>query len=53
MGLVEKSEVEGYWAEDWITATPGFGKVMTRNRFEIILSFIYFANNEEQDSVAN
>ncbi|KAM4544857.1 piggyBac transposable element-derived protein 4-like [Odontesthes bonariensis] len=46
MGLVEKSEVEDYWAEFWPTATPGFGKVMSRNRFEIIMSFLHFVNNE-------
>uniref|UniRef100_A0A8D0A9A2 PiggyBac transposable element-derived protein domain-containing protein n=1 Tax=Sander lucioperca TaxID=283035 RepID=A0A8D0A9A2_SANLU len=47
MGLVHKSEIEDYWAEFWPTFTPGFGKVMSRNRFEIILSFFHFANNDE------
>uniref|UniRef100_A0A8C1XPE6 PiggyBac transposable element-derived protein domain-containing protein n=1 Tax=Cyprinus carpio TaxID=7962 RepID=A0A8C1XPE6_CYPCA len=41
------SELEDYWAEYWPTATPGFGKVMSRNRFEMILSFLHFTNNEE------
>ncbi len=27
--------------------THGFGKVMSRNRFEIILSFLHFTNNSE------
>ena len=47
MGLVHKSGIEDYWAEFWPTSTPGFGKVMSRNRFEIILSFFHFANNVE------
>uniref|UniRef100_A0A8P4JXH0 PiggyBac transposable element-derived protein domain-containing protein n=1 Tax=Dicentrarchus labrax TaxID=13489 RepID=A0A8P4JXH0_DICLA len=47
MGLVHKSEIEDYWAEFWPTFTPGFGKVMSRNRFEMNLSFFHFANNEE------
>ncbi len=47
MGLVEKAEIEDYWAEFWPTYTPGFGKVVSRNRFEIILSFLHFANNSE------
>ena len=47
MGLVHKSEIEYYWAEFWPTSTAGFGKVMPRNRFKIILSFFHFANNEE------
>uniref|UniRef100_A0A8C1TF10 PiggyBac transposable element-derived protein domain-containing protein n=1 Tax=Cyprinus carpio TaxID=7962 RepID=A0A8C1TF10_CYPCA len=47
MGLVEKAEIEDYWAEFWPSYTPGFGKVMSRNRFEIILSFLHFANNSD------
>lgn len=47
MGLVEKPETEDYWASFWPTYTPGFGKVMSRNRFENILSFLHFANNDE------
>ena len=37
MGLCEKSEIEDYWAKWWITATPGYGKVMPRDRFEVIV----------------
>lgn len=47
MGVVEKPEIDDYWAEFWPAYTPGFGKVMPRNRFEIILSFLHFANNDE------
>lgn len=47
MGVVEKPSIEDYWAEFWPAFTPGFGKVMPRNRFEIILSFLHFANNDE------
>lgn len=47
LGLVEKSEIKDYWAEFWPTYTPGFGKVMSRNRCEIILSFLHSANNDE------
>uniref|UniRef100_A0A3P8TSD3 PiggyBac transposable element-derived protein domain-containing protein n=1 Tax=Amphiprion percula TaxID=161767 RepID=A0A3P8TSD3_AMPPE len=48
MGLVEKSEIEDYWDGFWPTYTPGFGKVMSRNRFEVFLSFIHFVNNDER-----
>uniref|UniRef100_A0A3Q1EFJ1 PiggyBac transposable element-derived protein domain-containing protein n=1 Tax=Acanthochromis polyacanthus TaxID=80966 RepID=A0A3Q1EFJ1_9TELE len=48
MGLVDKSEIEDYWDGFWPTSTPGFGKVMSRNRFEVILSFIHFVNNDER-----
>lgn len=46
MALVEKHEIEDYWSTFWITATPGFASVMSRNRFEMILSFLHFANND-------
>lgn len=47
MGLVEKAEIEDYWGTFWLTQTPGFGNVMSRNRFEIILSFFHFVNNND------
>ena len=47
MGLCEKSEIEDYWAKWWITATPGYAKVMPRDRFEVILSFFHRANNDD------
>ncbi|XP_063041039.1 piggyBac transposable element-derived protein 4-like [Engraulis encrasicolus] len=46
MGLVEKHEISDYWGEFETTQTPGFGKVMSRNRFQIILSFLHFTNND-------
>ena len=47
MGLVDKPEIEDYWATFWLTYTPGFGKVMSRNRFQMILSFLHFSDNNE------
>ena len=46
MGLVEKHDLADYWSEFGPTFTPGFGKIMSRNRFQIILSFLHFNNNE-------
>ena len=34
MGLVTKPALSMYWEETWIFATPGFGTVMSRNRWE-------------------
>lgn len=48
MGLVQKAEIEDYWSTYWVTQTPGFTKVMSRNRFEAILSFLHFNDNSEQ-----
>lgn len=47
MGLVEKAEIEDYWASFWPTYTPGFAKIMSRNRFELIMSFLHFADNSK------
>ncbi|KAL2102438.1 hypothetical protein ACEWY4_001606 [Coilia grayii] len=46
MGVVEKHELVDYWSEFWLTYTPGFGKIMSRNRFQIILSFLHFNDNQ-------
>lgn len=46
MGLVEKSEIEDCW-DGFGPNYTGFGKVMSRNRFKVILSFIHFVNNDE------
>ena len=48
MGLVQKAKIEDYWSTNWLTQTPGFTKVMSRNRFEAILSFLHFNNNLDQ-----
>lgn len=47
MGLCQKHCLEDYWGAYWLTHTP-FTKVMSRDRFEMISSFIHFANNEEE-----
>ena len=45
MGIVQKHELEAYWETNWLFDTPGFAKVMQRNRFELILSFLHFNDN--------
>lgn len=47
MRVVKKPDIEDYWTEIRPVFTPGFGNVMSRNRFEIILFFRHFANNNE------
>ena len=46
MALVEKHEIEDYWETFWLTST-GFSRIMSRDRFELILSFLHYANNED------
>ena len=45
MGLVVKPKLSDYWTVDPIMCTPGFGQIMTRNRFELILKFFHLADN--------
>ena len=38
MGIVRKATITSYWNDGdhtWLTHTPSFGEVMTRNRFQI------------------
>ena len=35
-----------YWETFWLTSTPGFSHIMSRDRFELILSFLHYANDE-------
>ena len=46
MGLCQKHELEDYWGTFWLTHTP-FIDVMPRDRYELLNSFLHFANNAE------
>ena len=45
MGLVKKVRIEEYWCTD-LTATPIFNSTMPRDRFELLLRFWHFSNND-------
>ena len=45
MGLVSKHEIADYWKIIGPTKTPEFGKIMARNKFQLIRAFIHFADN--------
>ena len=47
-GIVRKPTLEDYWSTDSMIETPIFGKVMSRNRFESILSYLHFNDNEKR-----
>ena len=36
MGLVKKKDEEQYWAQQQYQETPGFNRIMPRNRFQLI-----------------
>ena len=46
-GLVWKPELQLFWKKDTVHETPYFGKVMSRNRFQIILRFLHFSDAED------
>ena len=45
MGILKKPKYSDYWSTDPILATPLFPKIMTRNRFMLLLCFWHFADN--------
>jgi len=45
MGISQKNELEDYWGTYWLTYLP-FTEVMSRNRFELLTSFLHFADNQ-------
>ena len=47
MGLCQKPSIRSYWNEFWLTYIP-FDSVMSRNRFELIQTFLHFNNTELQ-----
>ncbi|XP_071111498.1 piggyBac transposable element-derived protein 4-like [Haliotis cracherodii] len=50
MGLVKKPTISSYWNEGLthrLSRTPGFGEVMTRNRFQLLLHVIHASDNAE------
>ena len=48
MGIVKKPRVQDFWSTDPALATPAFNNTMIRDRFELLLKFWHFCNNEEQ-----
>lgn len=45
-GIVQKGQLQDYWSTDELLSTPYFTKHMSRNRYQIILRFLHFADNE-------
>ena len=41
MGLIDIPKLADYWKTSWESYVPYFGKVMSRNRFQSILSFLH------------
>jgi len=49
MGIVRLPKIHLHWSRDEVYNQTFPSKVMSRNRFELLLRFIHFSNNEEND----
>ncbi len=47
MGCVKKNALHKYWSTDPLIATPGFNRIMGRNRFQAILGNLHFIDSLE------
>ena len=47
MGISYKPRVWMYWSKDSLYSSPIFGQVMARQRFQLILRFLHFQDNED------
>jgi len=46
MGLVKRPNLENYWSQKSTVLTPFFGKYMSRNTFQLLLSNLHIADNQ-------
>lgn len=51
MGLLHKPTLASYFSDGFfLTLSPGFGELFTRNRYQLIRSFLHFSDNEADKS---
>ena len=48
MGAISLPSLPLYWTSKWPFSLPAFSSLMPRNRFELILKFLHFNNNDNQ-----
>ncbi|CAL4131895.1 unnamed protein product, partial [Meganyctiphanes norvegica] len=53
MGIVKKKKAADYWSEDPIILTPFFSKVMSKNRWQYIMSSLHFFDTLDPANVSN
>lgn len=47
MGIIEKPDIRSYWSVNPMLSTPFFGKCMSRNRFDSILTAFHVNDNTQ------
>ena len=48
-GIIQKPSLSQYWSTDALLQTSVFNHIMSRNRFQMILQFIHFADSSLYD----
>lgn len=48
MGLCDKPQIADYFENYWLTVTPGFSSIFSRNRFQMLRSFFHMNDNSER-----
>ena len=50
MGCIKMPSLEHYWSKNSLYRFPLFSRIMSRNKFQLILRFWHFINNEDSGS---
>ncbi|XP_065681354.1 piggyBac transposable element-derived protein 4-like [Hydra vulgaris] len=53
MGIIYKPDIHMYWSTSEFFSTPIFSKNMSRTRFQLILKFLHFNNNNDPNYDVN
>ena len=53
MGLVKMPEIDYYWSESKLFGSEFIQNTMSRDRFELLLNFFHFSNNQEAHADQN
>ena len=48
MGLVQMPEIDYYWTKNKLFGSEVIQNTMSRDRFELLLKFFHFSNNQEE-----
>jgi len=50
MGIISKPELQLYWTRDYILQTPIFHETFSLKRFQLLLRYLHFVNDEDTDN---
>ena len=53
MGLVQMPKGDYYWSKSQLYGSKIIQNTMSRDKFEWLLKFLHFSNNDEQDASQN